>query len=121
MSLKLTPSLFPSQFFVRHLTPSALGLLPFRSLTWHLLRPQVILTGSLETYSVAFKYVNIATQYYYIGLLVACFLFSMGNRPKGSRLKYKFAVWSFAVSALLSRSDPSRFFSCTLGSRLTYH
>jgi chitin synthase len=47
---------------------------------------QVILTASLEDPSFGIpniKYLNVIMQYGYLGIVVACFLFSMGNRPQG--------------------------------------
>jgi hypothetical protein len=51
------------------------------------MRPrQVILTKSLEDPSFGIpgiKYLNYIMQYGYLGTVIACFLFSMGNRPQG--------------------------------------
>lgn len=47
---------------------------------------QVILTASLEDPSFGIpgiKYLNVIMQYGYLGIVIACFLFSMGNRPQG--------------------------------------
>ena len=45
-----------------------------------------VLTSSLEDPSFGLSYINIINtimQYCYKGTVVACFLFSMGNRPQG--------------------------------------
>ncbi|EJU04297.1 glycosyltransferase family 2 protein [Dacryopinax primogenitus] len=60
----------------------------------------VILTSSVNDPSFNLKgvgFLNTLTQYAYAGTIVACFLFSMGNRPKGARWKYRIAVVIFAV------------------------
>ncbi len=47
---------------------------------------QVIVTSSLEDPSFGvpkISVLNTILQYVYLGTLVACFLFSMGNRPAG--------------------------------------
>ncbi len=43
------------------------------------------------------SYLNAILQYIYLGTLVACFLFSMGNRPAGSKWKYSAAIYIFAI------------------------
>lgn len=60
----------------------------------------VILTSGLEAASFNIPHINVLNgivQYAYVGLVIACFLFSMGNRPQGSPWKYKLAITSFAV------------------------
>jgi cellulose synthase/poly-beta-1,6-N-acetylglucosamine synthase-like glycosyltransferase len=42
------------------------------------------------------KYVNAVLQYFYLGLLVMCFLLSLGNRPQGSKWGYTTALIGFA-------------------------
>jgi chitin synthase len=43
------------------------------------------------------KYVNTPIQYLLGSIIVACFLFSMGNKPRASKWKYKTASLVFAV------------------------
>ncbi|KAH9942456.1 chitin synthase-domain-containing protein [Epithele typhae] len=60
----------------------------------------VILTSSLEAPQFGFsgiKYFNSVSQFFMAGLVIACFLFSMGNKPKGARWKYKICTICFAV------------------------
>ncbi|KAK7057241.1 chitin synthase-domain-containing protein [Favolaschia claudopus] len=60
----------------------------------------IILTSSLEDESFkmpAIKYVNTIIQYGMASLVVACFLFSMGNKPRASKWKYQIAAIALAV------------------------
>ncbi|KAJ9098159.1 hypothetical protein QFC21_004488 [Naganishia friedmannii] len=60
----------------------------------------VILTASLEDPSFGvpkIKYLNVIMKYGYLGTLIACFLFSMGNRPQGSMWKYRTAIYILAT------------------------
>ena len=41
--------------------------------------------------------VNIILNYFYLGLLVMCFILALGNRPQGSKLSYTLAFIGFAV------------------------
>ncbi|CAD6973418.1 unnamed protein product, partial [Tilletia controversa] len=62
-----------------------------------------ILTASLEAPVFGLKRIgilNTVVQYVYIGTVVACFIFAMGNRPQGSKWKYLAAVIIFALSIL---------------------
>ncbi|PWN52460.1 hypothetical protein IE53DRAFT_385106 [Violaceomyces palustris] len=59
-----------------------------------------ILTQSLEDPTFKLKGVsvlNVFAQYIYLGTVVSCFIFAMGNRPQGSKWKYLAAVIVFAV------------------------
>lgn len=61
----------------------------------------VILTDSLEDPSFNFgngiKVVNIVLNYIYLGLLIMCFLLSLGNRPQGSKFAFTFAMIGFSL------------------------
>ncbi|KAM5538934.1 hypothetical protein V8D89_007429, partial [Ganoderma adspersum] len=60
----------------------------------------VILTSSLENMAfkmMDIKYFNAVSQFLMAGLVIAIFLFSMGNKPKASTLKYKICTLAFAV------------------------
>ncbi|EIW82657.1 glycosyltransferase family 2 protein [Coniophora puteana RWD-64-598 SS2] len=60
----------------------------------------VILSSSLEDASfgiTGIKYFNSVVQYFMASIVIACFLFSMGNKPKASQWKYKLASISFAL------------------------
>ncbi|EIW63419.1 uncharacterized protein TRAVEDRAFT_69433 [Trametes versicolor FP-101664 SS1] len=60
----------------------------------------VILTSSLESDSFnmpGIKYFNAVLQFLMGGLVIACFLFSMGNKPKAAKWKYKICTIVFAV------------------------
>ncbi|TFK53655.1 glycosyltransferase family 2 protein [Heliocybe sulcata] len=59
----------------------------------------VILTSSLEAPSFGLKgiqYFNTIVQYLMAALLVACFVFSMGNKPRAAQWKYKLTAIVFA-------------------------
>ena len=59
-----------------------------------------ILTTSLEDSSfglTGIKYFNDVLKYYYIALLICCFLLALGNRPAGARKTYAFIMCSFAA------------------------
>ncbi|KDQ21855.1 glycosyltransferase family 2 protein [Botryobasidium botryosum FD-172 SS1] len=60
----------------------------------------ILVTSSME--DPAYKIGKIAifnsvAQYCYAAIVVACFLFSMGNKPRASQMKYKIAVILFAI------------------------
>ncbi|KAI0727135.1 glycosyltransferase family 2 protein [Fomitopsis betulina] len=61
----------------------------------------VILTDSLEDPSFNFgngiKIVNIILNYIYLGLLIMCFLLSLGNRPQGAKFAFTSAMIGFAL------------------------
>jgi len=61
----------------------------------------VVLTNSLEDKSLglssAIQYFNIVLDYVYLGLLIMCFLLSLGNRPQGSKWAFTFAMIGFAL------------------------
>ena len=40
---------------------------------------------------------NVILEYVYLGLLLMCFLLSLGNRPQGSKWGYTFAFIGFAL------------------------
>ncbi|KAJ7084332.1 chitin synthase [Mycena belliarum] len=60
----------------------------------------VILTSSLEDPSFqmpAIRYINTVVQYLMASVVIACFLFSMGNKPHASKWKYKITAICLAV------------------------
>jgi len=60
----------------------------------------VVLTSSLEDPSFgmpAIKYVNTVVQYLMASVVVACFLFSMGNKPHASKWKYQITAICLAI------------------------
>ena len=40
---------------------------------------------------------NIVLKYFYLGLLLTCFILALGNRPQGSKLGYTLAIIGFAI------------------------
>ncbi|KAI0345496.1 glycosyltransferase family 2 protein [Trametopsis cervina] len=61
----------------------------------------IILSEAMEDPSFNFgngvHVVNVILNYFYLGLLVMCFLLSLGNRPQGSKWFYTLAMIGFAV------------------------
>ncbi|KAF4580727.1 Chitin synthase, class 1 [Pleurotus pulmonarius] len=60
----------------------------------------VILSTSLEQSDFNLKGINVANiilNYFYLGLLILCFLLSLGNRPQGSKWGYTAAFIGFGV------------------------
>ncbi|KAF8633773.1 hypothetical protein AX15_001279 [Amanita polypyramis BW_CC] len=58
----------------------------------------VILSDALESFNFkGIRIFNIILEYVYVGLLIMCFLLSLGNRPQGSKWGYTFAFIGFAL------------------------
>ncbi|KAG1844434.1 chitin synthase [Suillus tomentosus] len=57
----------------------------------------IILTQALESYVPQIRILNIILNYFYLGLLIMCFLLSLGNRPQGSKWGYTLAFIGFAI------------------------
>ena len=81
-----------------------------------------ILTNALEDPTViggnAIKVINTILEYAYVGLLLTCFMLSLGNRPQGSKWGYTTAFIGFALltaymtfAAFFLVFDPSKL-SC---------
>jgi len=43
------------------------------------------------------KIANIILNYFYLGLLITCFILALGNRPQGSKWGYTAALIGFAI------------------------
>jgi len=56
-----------------------------------------ILTNALEVYISSLHYVNLVLNYFYLGLLITCFLLSLGNRPQGAKWAYTLAFIGFGL------------------------
>ena len=60
----------------------------------------VILSEALEDPSFGLPWIHILNSilnYFYIGLLLMCFILSLGNRPQGSKWGYTLAMIGFAL------------------------
>ena len=60
----------------------------------------IILSDGLEDKSFGIKGINIVNDvlhYFYLGMLIMCFLLSLGNRPQGSKWGYTLAFIGFAL------------------------
>ncbi|KAF8160662.1 chitin synthase-domain-containing protein [Crassisporium funariophilum] len=63
----------------------------------------VVLTSSLEDPSFGMKgikYFNTLAQYVMASMIIACFLFSMGNKPSASKWKYKLSAIILSILML---------------------
>ncbi|KAG8917512.1 Chitin synthase, class 1 [Tulasnella sp. 408] len=59
-----------------------------------------ILAGAIEDPSFGLKGIHVLNdilKYTYLGLLVMCFLLSMGNRPQGAKWAYTIAIIGFGI------------------------
>lgn len=83
----------------------------------------VILTTALEDYISSLHYLNLVLNYFYLGLLITCFLLSMGNRPQGAKWAYTLAFVGFALITVymtvrfrfVPLSVPSVLTACMIG------
>jgi len=57
----------------------------------------VILTEALQTFVPKIHIFNIVLEYFYLGMLIMCFILALGNRPQGSKWGYTWAFVGFAV------------------------
>ncbi|KIM52757.1 glycosyltransferase family 2 protein [Scleroderma citrinum Foug A] len=57
----------------------------------------IILSNALESYVPSLHILNLVLNYFYLGLLIMCFLLSLGNRPQGSKWGYTLAFIGFGI------------------------
>lgn len=60
----------------------------------------MILSDSLEDPSFhigGIKIINLILNYFYLGMLVMCFILALGNRPQGSKWTYTTTMIGFAI------------------------
>ncbi|KAG1739396.1 glycosyltransferase family 2 protein [Suillus paluster] len=57
----------------------------------------IILSQALESYVPQIHILNLILNYFYLGLLIMCFLLSLGNRPQGAKWGYTLAFIGFGV------------------------
>lgn len=60
----------------------------------------IILSEALEDPSFHLSWTSIVStilEYFYVGLLLTCFILSLGNRPQGSKWGYTLAMIGFAL------------------------
>ncbi|KAG2124618.1 glycosyltransferase family 2 protein [Suillus clintonianus] len=57
----------------------------------------IILSQALESYVPQIHILNLLLNYFYLGLLIMCFLLSLGNRPQGAKWGYTLAFIGFGV------------------------
>ena len=68
-----------------------------------------ILTSALEDYIPSFHYPNLVLNYFYLGLLIMCFLLSLGNRPQGAKWAYTLALLGFSLLTMYTTVHFVRF------------
>jgi chitin synthase len=76
-----------------------------------------ILAQSMEDPSFNLKGINIVNDilsYFYLGLLIMCFILALGNRPQGSKWGYTMAFIGFGVITIYMTV---RFFSSPLSDK----
>lgn len=57
----------------------------------------VVLTNSMTATGKAFHYVGVALNWFYLALLLLCFILALGNRPQGSKVGYTVAMVGYAL------------------------
>jgi len=60
----------------------------------------IVLTNAMEDPSFNFKGIHIANvilEYFYVGLVLMCFILALGNRPQGSKWAFTLAFVGFAI------------------------
>ena len=57
----------------------------------------VILLNALESYLPSLHIPNLVLNYFYLRLLIMCFLLLLGNRPHGSKWGYTLAFIGFGI------------------------
>jgi len=60
----------------------------------------IVLTNAMEDPTFNFKGIHIANlilEYFYVGLVLMCFILALGNRPQGSKWMFTLAFVGFAV------------------------
>ena len=70
----------------------------------------VILSEALEDPSFGLPWIHILNtvlNYFYVGLLLMCFILSLGNRPQGSKWGYTLAMIGFALITIYMTVCPS--------------
>jgi hypothetical protein len=62
-----------------------------------------VLTNALEDTSYNLKNIHVANvilEYFYVGLVLMCFILALGNRPQGSKWAFTVAFIGFAIVTL---------------------
>ncbi|KAF8551879.1 glycosyltransferase family 2 protein [Imleria badia] len=65
----------------------------------------VILTNALEDYIPSLHYPNLILNYFYLGLLILCYLLSLGNRPQGAKWAYTLALLGFSLLTMYTTAS----------------
>lgn len=63
----------------------------------------IVLTNAMEDTSFGFKGIHIANvilEYFYVGLVMMCFILALGNRPQGSKWAFTLAFVGFAITTI---------------------
>ena len=66
----------------------------------------IILSESLEDPSFhlgnGIHIVNVILEYFYLGLLIMCYILSLGNRPQGSKWTYSICIVLFGLCNVIT-------------------
>ena len=60
----------------------------------------IVLTNAMEDPSFGFKGIHVANvilEYFYVGMVLTCFILALGNRPQGSKWTFTLAFVGFAI------------------------
>ena len=55
--------------------------------------------------------VNIILEYFYLGLLIMCYILALGNRPQGAKWFYTLAFIGFGIITIYMTVRPSNTLS----------
>lgn len=83
-----------------------------------------ILSQALTDPDFGIKDINILNDilnYFYLGLLILCFLLALGNRPQGSKWGYTLAFIGFAIITVYMTVINLYFNAVLLSPELTYY
>jgi hypothetical protein len=72
----------------------------------------IILSDAMEDPSFKLNGIhvlNVILEYFYVGLLLMCFILALGNRPQGSKLGYTLAFIGFALITIYMTVSPIFF------------
>lgn len=64
---------------------------------------------------------NVILEYFYLGLLIMCYILALGNRPQGAKWFYTLAFIGFAIITIyMTVCPPNRLCATVMLTRATY-
>ena len=57
---------------------------------------------------------NIILEYFYLGLLIMCYILALGNRPQGAKWFYTLAFIGFGIITIYMTVRPSKLLSAAV-------